>query len=148
MKRILVVCIIVFAICGFRMAWQSHANEKSAATWEPITFTLQSGQTENILALRIWDSPARDPKWPQLALLRMSPKAYNELRKDSKRLKAFIDGDKTKKPVFDAPVTITSDCKLTEPEGTPEGDTSLLVIVSHRTSMCSCTALKERAIAQ
>src|SRR6266849_7077173 len=133
MKRILVLGVMVFALCGWLMSASSAdkkpADKKSAAMWEPITFKLESGETESILVLRIWDSPARDPKWPQLALLRMSPRAYKELRKDSKALKSFIDGAKTK-PVFDADVTITEGCKLPEPEDHSADDTSWLMIVS------------------
>src|SRR6266849_11135015 len=145
MKRILVLGVMVFALCGWLMSASSAdkkpADKKSAAMWEPITFKLESGETESILVLRIWDSPARDPKWPQLALLRMSPRAYKELRKDSKALKSFIDGDKTKKPVFDAPVTITDGCKLPEPDaGDSADEASWVVTVDHRVSLCRCSA--------
>jgi hypothetical protein len=148
MKRILVFGALVCAMCACHVSSPSSADEKPSAQWDPVTIKLESGDAERVLVLRIWDSPARDPKWPQLALLRMSPRGYKELRKDSKALKSFIDGDKTKKPVFDAPVTITDQCKLPEPDAGDFGDdASWVIIVSHRVSMCSCSALRERTIA-
>lgn len=147
MRRIMVFGAVLFAICGCYTSWRSFADEKSPATWDSVTIKLESGDTERVLVLRIWDSPARDPKWPQLALLRMSPRAYKALRKDSNALKSFIDGDKTKGPVFDAPVTITDGCKLPEPDtGDSADDASWVVTVDHRVSKCSCSALRERAI--
>jgi len=148
MKKILVFGAVVFVVCGWHAGSRSFADEKPPARWEPVTIKLESGDTENVWVLRIWDSPARDSKWPQLALLRVSPRAYKELRTNSKALKSFIDGDKTKKPVFDASVTITDGCKLPEPDASDSADdASWVIIVSHRVSRCSCSALRERAIA-
>jgi hypothetical protein len=147
MKRILVFGALAFAISVCHTNWQSSAGEKPSANWDPVTIKLESGDTEKVLVLRIWNSPAHDPKWPQLALLRMSPRAYKELGKDSRALKSFIDGDKTKKPVFDATVTISDGCKLPESDaGDSADDATWVVIVSHRVSVCSCSALRERAL--
>jgi hypothetical protein len=106
-----------------------------------------TGKEEGVGVLRIWNSSAADAKWPQLALLRLSTGVYDELRKDPKELKSFVDGTKTGKPIFDAPVTITENCKLPEPSDQKvDGDVKWLVTMDHRTSRCSCNAILERAI--
>jgi len=117
------------------------------AMWEQVTFRSETGKEDSVSVLRIWDSAAGDTKWPQLALLRLPPAVYKELRINSKALKAFIDGTETGKPIFDAPVTITESCKLPEPldEKSAE-EVSWLVFLSHRTSRVSGTALREYAI--
>jgi hypothetical protein len=150
MKRILVLGILVCALAVWYTSRPSLANKKQnakAANWEQMTFKSETGKEQAVMVLRIWDSAAADQKWPQLALLRLPPAVYIELRKDSKKLKAFIDGTQTGKPIFDAPVTITEDCKLPEPDDEKSAEeVDWLVTIPHRTSRCSCTALRERAI--
>jgi hypothetical protein len=150
MKRILILGILMCALVVWHTSRPSLADKKQSAKpaeWEQVTFKLETGKEENVMVLRIWDSAAGDLKWPQLALLRLPPVVYKELRKDSKALKAFIDGTQTGKPVFDAPVTITEGCKLPEPEDEKSAEkVSWLIIVSHRTSLVSCSALREHAI--
>jgi hypothetical protein len=156
MKRILIsgtlvsALILLFAQVGWDTGKPSLVDEKQSAKpakWEQITFKSEIGKEESVLVLRVWKSAASDSKWPQLALLRLPPPAYKELRKDSKALKAFIDGTQTGKPVFDAPVTITDNCKLPEvEEATSAEDVTWLVTIDHRESRCSCTAFLEHAI--
>lgn len=148
-----VVCELI-VVCGL-VAWYSSqpslARQKpndQAAKWEHLSFRSATGKDVDVLVLRLWDSAASDPRWPQLALLRLQPDVYRELR-DPKALKAFIDGTQTGKPIFDAPVTITEDCKLPKAgDEKPGGGVSWLVIVGHRTSRCSCRAFQEHAITQ
>ena len=156
MKRILISGILVSALILFFAQVVLHTGEPSLADekqsakpaqWEQITFKPEIGKEESLLVLRIWKSAASDPKWPQLALLRLPPAAYKELRKDSKALKVFIDGTQTGKPIFDASVTITENCKLPEvDEATSAEDVNWLVTIDHRESRCSCTAFLEHAI--
>src|ERR1700741_350181 len=108
MKRILTLGILVCALAAWHTSQPSLADKKQgakSAKWEQVTFKSETGKVENVMVLRIWDSAAGDTKWPQLALLRLPPAVYKELQKDSKALKAFIDGTQTGKPIFDAPVT-------------------------------------------
>ena len=150
MKRILTFGILVCALVFWHTTRPSLADQKQSAKpaqWEKVTFEVEKGKEVNAMVLRIWDSAASDPKWPQLALLRLPPPAYEKLWKDSKTLKAFIDGKQTGKPIFDAPVTITDGCKLPEPKDEKSTEEiSWLIIVSHRTSHVSCSALPEHAI--
>jgi hypothetical protein len=150
MKQILTLGILVWALAVWHTSQPSLADKKQddkSAKWEQVTFKLETGKAENAMVLRIWDSAAGDPKWPQLALLRLPPMAYKELSKDSKALKVFIDGTRTGKPIFDAPVTITEGCKLPELEDEKSAEeVSWLVFLSHRTSRVSCRALREYAI--
>jgi hypothetical protein len=135
------------------VAWHpiqpSFADEKQTAkpaTWEHVTFKSQRGNEEDVLVLRVWKSAPSDPKWPQLALLRLPPAVYKEFRNDTKVFKEFVDGTQTGKLVFDAPVTITEGCKLLEPGNEESVDVSWLLTIDHRQSRCSCTALPEHAI--
>jgi len=150
MKRILILGALVCALVVWHARWPSLADKKEsikAAKWEQVTFKLETGKEENALVLRIWDSAAADPKWPQLALLRLSPAAYKELRKKPTALKAFIDGTQTGKLIFDAPVTITEGCKLPEPDDEKSADrVNWLLTISHRVSYVSCSAFLEHAI--
>jgi hypothetical protein len=150
MKRILILGTLACTLVMGHASWSSLADKKEsakAAKWEQVTFKLDKGKEESAMVLRIWDSAAADPKWPQLALLRLSPAAYKELRKNSTALKAFIDGTQTGKLIFDAPVTITEGCKLPKPEDEKSAEeVSWLLTISHRTSHVSCSALRERAI--
>jgi hypothetical protein len=141
--------ILVCALVVWHTSQPSFADEKQSAkptTWEHVTFKSEMGKEEDVLVLRVWKSAPSDPKWPQLALLRLPPAVYKEFRYDSKVFKAFVDGTQTGKPVFDAPVTITDGCKLPKPEDEKSDDVSWLVTISHRQSRCSCTALLEYAI--
>src|SRR6202008_1756958 len=118
----------------------SFADEKQIARptkWEHVTSKSGMGKEQDVLVLRIWKSAASDPKWPQLALLRLPPTVYEQFRNDTKVFKAFVDGTQTGKPVFDAPVTITDGCKLPEPEDKKSDDVSWLVTIEHRVSRCS-----------
>lgn len=150
MKRILIPGILVCVLLVWHMGRPSLADKlksDQAAKWEPITFKSSAGKEINVSVLRIWKSAAADPKWPQLALVRLPPAAYKELWKDTKALKTFVDGAQTQKPIFDAPVTITENCKLPEPEDEKvEDDTTWLLTLSHRTSHASCSAIHEHAI--
>jgi hypothetical protein len=150
MKRILILGILVCALAMWHTRLPSFADKKQstkAAKWEEVTFKSETGKEQAVMVLRIWDSAAADPKWPQLALLRLPPAVYKEFRKDSKALKTFIDGTKTGKPIFDAPVTITEGCKLPEPDDEKSAEeVDWLVTMPHRTSKCTCTALQERAM--
>ena len=150
MKRILILGALVCGLAVWHTSQPSLADKKQnakAAKWEPVTFKSETGKEEAVMVLRIWDSAAGDPKWPQVALLRLPPAVYKELRKDSKGLKAFVDGTQTKKPIFDAPVTITEGCKLPEADDEKSAEeVGWLVTIVHRTSRCSCTALREHAI--
>jgi hypothetical protein len=152
MKRILILGTLACALGVWHASWPSLADQKQSAKpakWEQLTFKLAPGTVENVIVLRIWDSAAADPKWPQLALLRLSPAAYKQLRKDSTALKALIDGTQTGKLIFDAPVTITEGCKLPEPDDEKSADeVSWLLTISHRISHVSCSAFPERAIRQ
>lgn len=151
MKRIIILGILAYALVILHTDQLSLADKKqstNAAKWESVTFKSATGDVE-VKVLRIWDSPAGDPKWPQLALLRLPPAAYKELRKDSDALKAFIDGTQTGKPIFDAPVTITEACKLPEPGDRKSAEgTDFIVLTGHRTSRVSCTTLEEQAMPQ
>jgi hypothetical protein len=123
------------------------AKKQKAANWEPVTFKSEARDDEVVMVLRIWDSAAGDPKWPQVALLRMSPLVYKEFKKDFLSFKAFIDGTQTGKPIFDAPVTVTKGCKFPEPNDEhPVEEVSWLIMLTHRASFCSCVALQERAM--
>jgi hypothetical protein len=124
------------------------ATKQSAepGMWERVTIKLTIGKEEDVLVLRVWKSAANDPKWPQLALLRVSPAVYKELRNDTKALKAFVDGTQTGKPVFDAPVTITDECKLPDPGNETADDVNWLICMDHRQSRCSGTAFPEHAM--
>jgi len=150
MKRILIPGILLCALavwCTSQLSLADNKQSAKAAQWEQVTFKSETGKEEAAMVLRIWDSVAGDPKWPQVALLRLSPAVYKELRKDPKGLKAFIDGTQTGKPIFDAPVTITEGCKLPEPDDEKSAEAvGWLVTIVHRTSRCSCSALRERAI--
>jgi hypothetical protein len=150
MKRILIPGILLCALAVWCTSQLSLADKKQgakAAQWEQVIFRSETGKEEGVKVLRIWDSVAGDPKWPQVALLRLPPAVYKELRKDTKGLKAFIDGTQTGKPIFDAPVTITEGCKLPEPDDEKSGEVvGWLVTIVHRTSRCSCSALREQAI--
>jgi hypothetical protein len=116
------------------------------AEWEHVTFKSETGKDEDVMVLRIWNSSAGQPKWPQLALLRLPPTVYKEFRKDALALKAFIDGTQTGKPIFKDPVTITENCKFPEAEDEKSAEeVSWMVIIDHRQSRCSCTALRELA---
>jgi hypothetical protein len=149
MKRILILAALVLVV--WHASRTSLADEKQndkPMRWEKVTFKSSEGKEENTMVLRIWDSAAADSKWPQLALVRVSPSAYKEFRKDPNALKAFIDGTQFAKPIFDAPVTITDGCKLPKPEDEKYAEElTWLVTVSHRTSHVSCSAIPERAIA-
>ena len=150
MKRILIPGILLCALavwCTSQLSLADNKQSAKAAQWEQVTFKSETGKEEAAMVLRIWDSVAGDPKWPQVALLRLPPAVYKELRKDPKGLKAFIDGTQTGKPIFDAPVTITKGCKLPEPDDEKSAEAvGWLVTIVHRTSRCSCSALRERAI--
>jgi hypothetical protein len=145
------VCAVIL-VCGL-VVWHtsqpSFADENQSAKpakWEHVPFTSKISKEEDVLVLGIWKSAASDPKWPQLALLRLPPSVYKEFRNDTKVFKAFVDGTQTGKPVFDAPVTITEGCKLPEPGDEKSNDVSWLVTIDHRQSLCSCTAIPEHAI--
>ena len=143
---LMLVCVLV----EWHTSQPSFADEKQSARpakWEHVTFKSEMGKEEDVLVLRVWKSAVSDPKWPQLALLRLPPEVYKEFRNDTKVFKAFVDGTQTGKPVFDAPVTITEGCKLPEPGDEKSGEVSWLVTIDHRTSRCACTALQEHAIA-
>lgn len=150
MTRILIPGILLCSLavwCTSQLSLADIKQSAKAAQWEQVTFKSETGKEEAAMVLRIWDSVAGDPKWPQVALLRLSPAVYKELRKDPKGLKAFIDGTQTGKPIFDAPVTITEGCKLPEPDDEKSAEAvGWLVTIVHRTSRCSCSALRERAI--
>jgi hypothetical protein len=138
--------ILVCALVVWHPSQLSFADETQnvkPATWKHVTFRSEMGKKEDILVLGVWNSSASDPKWPQLALLRLPPAVYKEFRNNTKVFKAFVDGTQTGKPVFDAPVTITEGCKLPEPEDEKSDDVSWLVTLDHRHSLCSCTALLE-----
>ena len=141
------VCALIFvcALVVWHASQPSFADEKQNANWKHVTFKSERGKEEDVLVLEVWKSAAGDPKWPQLALLRLPPAVYKEFRNDSKVFKAFVDGTQTGKPVFDALVTITEGCKLPEPGGEKSDDVSWLVTIDHRQSLCSCTALLEHA---
>lgn len=146
------VCALVWmcALAVWHASQPSFADEKQnnkQAAWEHVTFKSEMGKEVEVQVLRVWKLAASDPKWPQLALLRMPPAVYKEFRSDTKVFKAFVDGTQTKKPVFDAPVTITEGCKLPEPGDEKSGEVSWLLTIDHRQSKCSCTAFPERAIA-
>jgi hypothetical protein len=146
---LLCALILVCAPVVWHTSQPSFADEKQTAkptTWEHVTFKSQRGNEEDVLVLRVWKSVASDPKWPQLALLRLSPAVYKEFRNDTNVFKAFVDGAQTGKSVFDAPVTITEGCKLLEPGDEESEDVSWLVTIDHRQSRSSCTALPEHAI--
>ena len=144
------VCALILA-CGLAVWPTSHrslADEKQGAKpgeWEHVTFKSEMGKEEDILVLRVWRSAASDPKWPQLALLRLPPAVYKKFRDDTKVFKAFIDGTQTQKPVFNADVTITEGCKLPEPGDEKSNDVSWLITIDHRQSHSSCSALLEQA---
>ena len=117
------------------------------AQWEEVLFKSRTGRQEKVLVLRLWDSAANDPKWPQLALLRLPPAVYREFQSNSDSLKAFVDGSDTGKPIFNAAVTITQACKLAEPgDQQSDDDLTWVVTINHRTSRCSCSAFPEYAI--
>jgi hypothetical protein len=140
--------ILVCALVVWHTSQPSFADEKQSAKpakWEHVTFKSEMGKEEDVLVFGVWKSAASDPKWPQLALLRLPPAVYKEFRNDTKVFKAFVDGTQTGKPVFDAPVTITEGCKLPEPGEEKSDDVSWLVTIDHRQSRCSCTALPEHA---
>src|SRR5215471_3729117 len=103
MKRIVIPGTLVCAMFLWYTSLPTFAGKETSksATWEHTTFKTDRG-TEQVLVLRLWDSTAADPKWPQLALLRLTPNSYKEIQKDPNLFKAFIDG----KSVFNAPVTI------------------------------------------
>jgi hypothetical protein len=144
------VCAVVggCALVAWHPSRPTFAGEKQSgkpAEWERVTF--ESGRVKgDVLVFRAWKSAPSDPKWPQLALLRMPPAIYKEFRNDTKVFKAFIDGTNTGKLVFDAAVTITEGCKLPEPGDEKSGEISWLVTIDHRQSRCSCTAFSEQAI--
>jgi len=145
------VCTLILgsALVVGHTSRSSLADEKQIAQptkWEHVTFKSRVGKEQDVLVLRIWKSAASDPKWPQLALLRLPPTVYEQFRNDTKVFKAFVDGTQTGKPVFDAPVAITDGCKLPEPEDKKSDDVSWLVTIEHRASRCSCTAFLEHAI--
>jgi hypothetical protein len=150
MKPILTFVILVCSLILWPTSRPFPAEQKQSAKpaeWEKVTFKPETGKEVNVMVLRIWDSAAADPKWPQLALLRLPPPVYIQLWKDPKALKAFIDGTQTGKLIFDATVTITDGCKLPEPKDEKSAEeVSWLVILSHRTSHVSCSALPEHAI--
>jgi hypothetical protein len=156
MKRILIpgtfvfTLILLFAFLARHTSQPVLADEKQSANpakWEHLTFKSEVGRDEDVSVLRLWDSAASDSRWPQLALLRLSPTAYKELSKDSKTFKVFIDGTQTGKPIFDAPVTITENCKLPAAAEKYAEGVGWLVTVDHRQSRCGCTALQEQEIA-
>src|SRR6267143_1796429 len=137
------VCALILA-CAL-VAWHtsqpSFADEEQSAKpakWEHVTFKSKMGKEEDVLVLGVWRSAASDPKWPQLALLRLPPAVYKEFRNDTNVFKAFVDGTQTKKPVFDALVAITEGCKLPEPGGEKSDDVSWLVTIENRQRRCSC----------
>jgi hypothetical protein len=138
MKRINIL-ITGTLVCALVVAWHtsqpSFADEKQTAKpakWEHVTFKSERGKDEDVMVLEVWKSAASDPKWPQLALLRLPPAVYKEFRNDTK--------------VFKVPVTITEGCKLLEPADEKSDDVSWLVTIDHRQSRSSCTALPEHAI--
>ena len=144
------VCALILActLAVRRTSQLSFADEKQSAKpgeWEHVTFTSGVGKGEDVLVLRLWKSAAGDPNWPQLALLRLPPAVYKKFREDTNVFKAFIDGTQTRKPVFNASVTITDGCKLPEPEDEQSDGVSWLVIINHRPSHSDCTAFLEQA---
>jgi hypothetical protein len=149
MNRILVSGMVVCALLVWHKDRSPLADDDQSsqpAKWERVIFRSEAGKEEAVMVLRIWDSAARDSKWPQLALLRLPPTVYNDFSKDSKTLETFIDGTKTGKPIFNADVTITEGCKLFRADGEKSSpEISWLVVVDHRQSHCSCTALREEA---
>jgi hypothetical protein len=150
MKKLLIPGILACATLVGHTGQPSLADKKQsdkAAKWEQVTVKLEDGKEVNVLVLKLWDSAAADPKWPQLALARLPPSVYNVFRNDSKALKTFVEGTQTGKPLFDASVTITENCVLPGmDDGASKGETSSLVMLSHRVSHVSCTALQEQAI--
>jgi hypothetical protein len=144
------VCALILAcaLAAWHTSQPSFADEKQSAkpaVWEHVTFKSEVGKEEDVLVLRVWRSAASDPKWPQLALLRLPPAVYQKFRDDTNVFKAFVDGTQTGKPVFDAPVTITEGCNLPSPGDEKSNDLSWLVTLDHRQSHSSCTALPEQA---
>jgi hypothetical protein len=149
-RTLICTLILACAVGVWHTSQPSFAGEKQSAKptkWEHVNFKSDLGKDEDVLVLRVWKSAPSDPKWPQLALLRLPPAVYKEFRNDTKAFKAFVDGTQIGKPVFDAPVTITEGCKLPEPGDEKSDDVSWLVTIDHRQSRCSCTALPEHAIA-
>jgi len=140
--------ILASALAVWHTSRLSFADEKQSAKpaeWEHVTFTSGIGKGEDVLVLRVWRTAANDPKWPQLALLRLPPSVYKKFRDDTNVFKAFVDGTQTNKPVFDAPVTITDGCKLPEPEDGKSDGVSWLVTIDHRQSHSICAAFLEQA---
>jgi hypothetical protein len=149
-KRMLILPFLACVLILWHLTELSFASKdknSGAAQWEVIPFKTMTGKQEKVLVLRLWDSAANDPKWPQLALLRLPPAVYKEFQGNSSTFKAFVDGSDTGKPIFNAAVTITQGCKLPEPEDQqPDDDFSWVVTINHRTSRCSCSAFPEYAI--
>ena len=144
------VCALMLA-CALQV-WHtsqpSFADEKQSAkpaVWEHVTFKSEMGKEEDVLVLRVWRSAANDPKWPQLALLRLPAAVYKKFKDDTNVFKAFINGTQTGKLVFDAPVTITAECNLPEPGDENSDNVTWLVAIDHRQSHSSCIALREQA---
>jgi hypothetical protein len=149
MKRSLIPGILVCAFFLWHTSQPSFASKQKtskSAAWEQVTFMSADGTAQQVQVLRLWDSKAADPRWPQLALLRLSPVSYKEIQKDPKLLKAVVDGTPSGTPVFDKPVTITEECKLPESQDEKTDDVSWLVTIDHRQSRCSCVALREQAL--
>ena len=72
------VCALIFvcALVGWHASQPSFADEKQNAkpvNWKHVTFKSERGKEEDVLVLEVWKSAAGDPKWPQLALLRLPP---------------------------------------------------------------------------
>jgi len=82
------VCAVVWvcALGVWHTSQPSFADEKQnskPAEWEHVTFKLEMGKEVDIQVLRVWKLPTSDPKWPQLALLRLPPAAYKKFRDDT-----------------------------------------------------------------
>jgi hypothetical protein len=95
MKRILLTGLFVLAL-AFLLTndanWARQAAQKSASTKLPGPNWVKV--TEGLEALRLWDTRV-GPKWPQIAVLRLSPKRHQQLERDAlaflKEFKIFGD---------------------------------------------------------
>jgi hypothetical protein len=144
MKRTVTLgLLLAFAFLWYR-GRPASADDKGPAKWETETVTVRSVKLE-FQVLRLWNSTANDPSWPELTLLRLSPKVYEEFREDPK---GFIDGDGEfkGKPLYRSSVHVTGRCLLPEAKekGKEKGDadeTSWLVVFDDKRSHIACTTI-------
>jgi hypothetical protein len=73
MKRILFGSVLVTFLMLLQASTVSVADEKQALGWQKVG---------DFRVLKMWEQP-EGPKWPQVAILQLSPERFKELESDS-----------------------------------------------------------------